>query len=58
MRAKTYIGIWWDNGSQLVSFPHAPGEPDSLTELCDSDDTHNDLWPDAAMQFGLTESDE
>ncbi|TWU38693.1 hypothetical protein Q31b_37710 [Novipirellula aureliae] len=52
------IGIWWDNGTQIVAFPHSPGNADSATGLCDSDDAHNDLWPDAAMQFGLTDFEE
>ena len=55
MKKHPQIGIWWDNGSQIVAFPHQPGEPDSSTGLCDSDDAHNDRWPDAAMQFGLSE---
>lgn len=49
------IGIWWDNGSKIVSFAHAPGEADRFTGLCDSDFTHNDLWRKAAKQFGLSE---
>lgn len=55
MKNEPQIGIWWDTGSQIVAFPHSPSEADSTTGLCDSDDAHNDLWPDAAMQFGLTE---
>jgi len=52
------IGIWWDNGSKIVSFSHAPGEADRYTGLCDSDFTHNDLWRKAAKQFSLSEFQE
>ncbi len=58
LRANPQIGIWWDNGSKIVAFSHLPAEPDRSTGLCDSDDAHNDLWPDAAMRFGLTEFEE
>ena len=52
------VGIWWDNGQQIVAYPLLPGEADREVGLCDSDDTHNDLWPDAARQFGLSDDDE
>lgn len=58
MKNEPQIGIWWDNGRQIVAFPHSPGKAASATGLCDSDDAHNDLWPDAAMQFGLTDFEE
>ncbi|WP_417735657.1 hypothetical protein [Rosistilla oblonga] len=54
-RNQPQIGIWWDNGSLIVAFPHKPVAPDLSTGLCDSDDAHNDLWPDAAMQLGLSD---
>ena len=58
MNKLPQIGIWWDNGSHIVAFPHLPGESDRATGLCDSDDAHNDLWPDAAIRLGLTDSEE
>ncbi len=58
MNRKPQIGIWWDNGTRIVAFPHSPDKADSAAGLCDSDDAHNDLWPDAAMQFGLTDFEE
>jgi len=58
MKRESQIGIWWDNGTQIVAYPHGPGEAVRVTGLCDSDDAHNDSWPDAAMQFGLTDFEE
>jgi len=58
MNNEPQIGIWWDDGSQIVAYPHGPGEADRATGLCDSDDAHNDSWPDAAMRFGLTDFEE
>ena len=49
------IGIWWDDGSLIVSFLDLPGEPDRSTGLCDSDYTHNELWPEAAMRLAIDE---
>lgn len=51
MKDEPQIGIWWDNGSQIVAFPHQPGETELSTGLCDSDDAHNDLWPDAVWPY-------
>lgn len=58
MNSEPQIGIWWDDGSKIVAFPHASGEVDLATGLSDSDDSHNDLWPDAAMRFGLIDFEE
>ncbi|WP_146405365.1 hypothetical protein [Allorhodopirellula heiligendammensis] len=58
LNKQPQIDMWWDNGSRIVAFPHRPGEPDRATGLCDSDDAHNDLCPDAAMQLGLTDFEE
>ncbi|MCO8122622.1 hypothetical protein NHH03_12820 [Stieleria sp. TO1_6] len=52
------IGLWWDNGATIVAFPVSPGHPDSETGLCDSDDSHNDCWPDAAMLLDAEPDDE
>ncbi|MDZ4849986.1 MAG: hypothetical protein SGI77_11930 [Pirellulaceae bacterium] len=42
----------------IVAFPHAPGRPIQITGLCDSEESHNDLWPEAAMQFDVGIDDE
>ena len=41
-------------------FPNSslPDEDDVQAEYCDSDYAHNDLWPEAGMQFGLDSSAE
>jgi len=52
------IGIWWDNGKTIVAFPHDPGPPIQDTGLCDSEDNHNDLWPEVAMRYKAGEDDE
>lgn len=52
------IGIWWDNGEKIVAFPHPPGDRCHETGWCDSEDSHNDLWPEAAMQFSAGIDDE
>jgi hypothetical protein len=52
------IGIWWDNGRQIIAFTVLSGSPDPVTGLCDSDDSHNDCWPEAAMQLGASPDDE
>ena len=49
------IGIWWDDGSQIVPFHHLPDENNVQAGYCDSDFAHNDFWPQAKMQFGLDE---
>ena len=54
----TTNGILWDNGTQIVAFHHSPREADSATGLCDRDDAHNDLWPDAAKQLGFMDFEE
>ena len=51
---KPQIGLWWDNGNEVVFFSEPPGEPDAETGLCDVAYYHNDCWPDAAMQFGAS----
>jgi hypothetical protein len=53
MTKQPIIGIWWDDGKNIASFMHWPEKPDLETGLCDSDYSHNDLWPDAACQFGI-----
>ena len=52
------IGIWWDNGQAIVAFSVPVGRPDPESGLCDSDASHNDYWPEAAMQLGATLVDE
>ena len=52
------IGIWWDNGEKIVAFPHPPGDRCHETGWCDSEDSHNDFWPEAAMQFSAGIDDE
>lgn len=58
MAKQPKMGIWWDNGRQIIAFPVPVGSPDPVTELCDSDDSHNDCWPEAAMQLGASPDDE
>lgn len=53
MTKQPRIGIWWDNGKTIASFLHLPQKPERETGLCDSEYNHNDLWPDAALQFGI-----
>lgn len=55
---KPQIGIWWDNGAIIVSFPVSAHIPDPVTGLCDSEDSHNDCWPEAAMRFQAEQDDE
>ncbi len=55
---KPQIGIWWDNGQQIIAFSMSPRKPDPATGLCDSDYSHNDQWPEAAMQFGASPDDD
>ncbi len=55
---KPQVGIWWDNGQVIVAFPVAAGSPDRATGMCDSDDSHNDCWPEAAMRFRAGQGDE
>ena len=58
MTKQPNIGIWWDDGTRIVSFKQSPRKPDKYTGLCDSDDNHNDLWPEVAMQLGVGPDDE
>lgn len=52
------IGLWWDAGRQIIAFPRPVGQPDAATGICDSDDSHNDLWPEAAMLLDAGTDDE
>lgn len=58
MTKQLNIGIWWDDGTRIVLFKQSPRKPDKYTGLCDSDDNHNDLWPEVAMQLGVGPDDE
>jgi beta-phosphoglucomutase-like phosphatase (HAD superfamily) len=58
MAKQSRIGLWWDNGEMIVVFSTAAGTPDSDTGLCDTEGSHNDCWPEAAMQFGAEPDDE
>lgn len=49
---ESKIGIWWDNGRTIIAYPVKIGAPDPELGLCDSDDSHVDYWPDAAMLLG------
>lgn len=55
---KPQIGIWWDDGKKIVAFPQEPGRASQITGLCDSDDSHNELWPEVAMRYNADEDDE
>lgn len=33
MNNEPQIGIWWDNSTQIVAFPHSPGKADLTTGL-------------------------
>jgi hypothetical protein len=55
---KPQIGIWWDNGQVIVAFPVSAGIADPETGMCDSDDAHNDCWPEAAMRLRARRDDE
>jgi len=52
------IGIWWDDGEQLVVFSHTPTDVEPIEGICDSELEHVDLWPEAAMRLGKTADDE
>ncbi len=52
------IGIWWDNGTEVVAFPVKETRPDPMTGLCDSDDSHDDRWSEAAARLGVAKQDE
>ena len=52
------IGIWWDDGKKIVAFRHSAVATEAYAGWCDSDYSHNDYWPEAAMQYGLNESAE
>jgi len=52
------IGIWWDDGEQLVVFSHPPADVEPIEGICDSELGHVDLWPEAAMRLGKTADDE
>ncbi len=58
MMNRPQIGVWWDNGELIVAFPVSIGSPDPADGLCDSDDSHNDCWPEAAMQLDAEPEDE
>jgi len=55
---KPQIGIWWDNGQMIAAFPVPASAPDQATGLCDSDDSHDECWPEAAMRFRAGRDDE
>lgn len=55
---KPQIGLWWDDGKNIVAFLVSPGKADLETGLCDSDDSHSDCWPEAAMQLEAEPNDE
>ncbi len=52
------IGIWWDNGTEIVAFPVAATRPNPITGLCDSDDSHDDRWSEAAQGLRASAQDE
>jgi hypothetical protein len=52
------IGIWWDNGKKIASFPVPAGQPDAVVGICDSEDSHIDRWPEVAIQLGAYPVDE
>jgi hypothetical protein len=58
MKRDPQIGIWWDNGELIIVFPTSAGKSDPETGLCDTEDSHNDCWPEAAMQLGAEPDDE
>jgi hypothetical protein len=52
------IGIWWDDGRQVVPFTQPLGEVEPTEKICDSDLAHAEMWPEAAKYFGRTADDE
>ena len=55
---KPVTGIWWDDGTKIVAFPSETSHSCQISGLCDSDESHNDLWPEAAMSYEAGEDDE
>jgi len=55
---KPVTGIWWDDGTKIVAFPSETSHACQISGQCDSDDSHNDLWPEAAMSYEAGEDDE
>ena len=48
------IGIWWDDGTTVVSFSESVDPNDARHGISDSDFAHNDCWPEAATQLSLS----
>ena len=57
--SASHVGIWWDNGTDIVALSHAPDE--SVTHIGDRIDSnlaHVDEWPNVAVKLGHKEVDE
>jgi len=53
------VGIWWDDGKQLVALTHPYTEDVTcVAGRIDSDLSHVDEWPKVAREFNLTAADE
>lgn len=53
------IGIWWDDGKQIVALTHPPVTSDSTVDtLIDSDLEHWREWPDVALRLARSANDE
>jgi len=55
---KPITGIWWDDGTKIVAFRSETSHACQISGLCDSENSHNDLWPEAAMRYDAGEDDE
>jgi len=52
------IGIWWDDGTRIVTFRVAVEAVEAGERFCDSGDSHDGCWPIAASQMGISPQEE
>jgi len=52
------IGIWWDDGTNLVALCHPFDENFTGVNLRDSNLFHTKKWPEIAHRFQRTDADE
>lgn len=53
------VGIWWDDGKQIVALTHPPAAADSTADtLIDSHLEHWREWPDVALRLARSADDE
>ncbi len=59
LRLAPQVGIWWDNGEQIVAVTHPPArDASAVGALIDSHLEHWREWPDVALRLARSAGDE